>query len=77
MKSQRYRDIDVMLKDNQASNKKEKDKNESEEDEVIDDFDYENYEILPLNGVTDEDYGDEKVNYYFFFLNFNFYFYFR
>ena len=67
MKSQRYRDIDVMLKDNQASNKKEKDKNESEEDEVIDDFDYENYEILPLNGVTDEDYGDEKVNYYFFF----------
>ncbi|KAL6611520.1 hypothetical protein U3516DRAFT_378363 [Neocallimastix sp. 'constans'] len=61
MKSQRYRDIDVMLKDNQASNKKEKDKNESEEDEVIDDFDYENYEILPLNGVTDEDYGDEKT----------------
>jgi len=60
LKPQHYRDVDVLLKENKPSNKKEKDE-EEEGGEIIDDFDYENYEILPIKGVTDEDYDDEKA----------------
>jgi len=52
VKSQNKRDIDVLLKENNYI-KKNNYVSESKDDELIDDFDYDNYEILPREFVSE------------------------